>query len=114
MSFQLITSDIQTLPMQSCSKYESCSAPICPLDTNWKLRKHIKDDPVCFYLREVAKREHQGEPISGGRSDPMLVAAADVWDKRTYLAAPLRNQLLRASKSSSKGFRDSDEERLAA
>lgn len=100
--------------MQGCPKWDSCSAPICPVDKDWKLRKHLKDDPACFYLREVVKSEHRGESISVGRSDPILPAASDVWAMRDYLAAPLRNQLLRASTSGSKSFANAGSERLAA
>jgi len=40
----------------SCPKYEKCSANICPLDPNWKLRAHMNSEPVCFYLREYVKQ----------------------------------------------------------
>lgn len=40
---------------QDCPKWHKCSAPICPLDAEWSLRKHIKSERVCFYLAEAAK-----------------------------------------------------------
>jgi len=39
-----------------CPKYEKCSANICPLDRDWKLRSHLKGEPTCFYLREYVKQ----------------------------------------------------------
>jgi hypothetical protein len=41
--------------METCPKYQGCSAPICPLDPNWHKTKHLKDERVCFYLCEAQK-----------------------------------------------------------
>ena len=41
--------------INDCPKYETCSAPICPLDTDWKLRVLCNEDPTCFYLLESVK-----------------------------------------------------------
>ena len=38
-----------------CPKFESCSAPICPLDQDWQLRKYLDGERVCYYLSEYAK-----------------------------------------------------------
>jgi hypothetical protein len=38
-----------------CSKYDSCSAPICPLDTQWTQRRHLPGERVCLWLREAVK-----------------------------------------------------------
>jgi hypothetical protein len=40
---------------QACPKYQTCSAPICPLDKNWKLRVLCNEDSTCFYLLESVK-----------------------------------------------------------
>ncbi len=40
---------------QKCPKYDTCSAPICPLDKDWKLRVLCIEDPTCFYLLESVK-----------------------------------------------------------
>lgn len=37
---------------KDCPKWHSCSAGYCPLD---RAGAHIKDDPVCYYLREFYK-----------------------------------------------------------
>lgn len=109
------------LKIEHCPKYDDCNAPTCPLDKYWKQRTHIKDDPVCFYLREVVKdeaecslglpgqrpaaTEAQGGAIPRGRSDPFYAAAVSLWADRDSLAPPLVKQLLRASKTGKKGFR---------
>jgi len=41
--------------MEACPKYQSCSAPICPLDPNWRKALHLKHERVCFYLCEAQK-----------------------------------------------------------
>lgn len=45
----------RTTKSEYCPKFSKCCAPICPIDTNWKLRTHLRDEPVCFYLREYVK-----------------------------------------------------------
>ena len=40
----------------SCTKYEKCSANICPLELDWQLRSHLNGEPTCFYLREYVKQ----------------------------------------------------------
>ena len=39
----------------SCDRFQSCSANICPLDSEWSKRKHLNGDRVCFYLIEAQK-----------------------------------------------------------
>jgi hypothetical protein len=41
--------------MRSCPNWESCNAPICPLDADWKKRNMLRGEAVCRYLREYAK-----------------------------------------------------------
>lgn len=41
--------------MQHCPRWESCSAPVCPLDPIWRQVPHLDGERVCFYLTESAK-----------------------------------------------------------
>lgn len=34
-------------PMQACSRYAECSAPLCPLDPDISARIRIEEDPEC-------------------------------------------------------------------
>jgi hypothetical protein len=43
--------DLMTL----CPKFESCSAPVCPLDPIWRQVPHLAGERVCLYLTERAK-----------------------------------------------------------
>jgi hypothetical protein len=100
MSLQLITSDIQTLPMQSCSKYEACSVNICPLDPDWKLRTHLQGEPSCHYLRLVVK----GAATPEEQSSKPYQAASELWNQRDQLPTVLVSQLEKASQTKRKVF----------
>ncbi len=41
--------------MQDCTKFDHCSAPVCPLDTDYKARSTLRGEPVCLWLGEYAK-----------------------------------------------------------
>ena len=41
--------------LQDCPKLSRCNAPICPLDHEWRKRRMLNHEPVCFYLLEYAK-----------------------------------------------------------
>jgi hypothetical protein len=41
---------------ENCPRFEACSAPICPLDSQFIRRKMLKRERVCHYLREVSKQ----------------------------------------------------------
>lgn len=56
-----------------CPKWERCSAPICPLDPEALKRVMTDDDPVCFYLSEVAKPN--AEAVFRGRGRTKLFEA---------------------------------------
>lgn len=38
-----------------CDRFQTCSANICPLDSDWQKRKHLNGERVCFYLIEAQK-----------------------------------------------------------
>ncbi|MCC2680847.1 MAG: hypothetical protein K0S36_411 [Nitrosospira multiformis] len=48
---------------KDCPKWHSCSAGFCPLD---RAGVHIKDDPVCLYLREFYKENAKTNFINAG------------------------------------------------
>lgn len=41
--------------MRLCPKFDSCSATICPLDPNWRLRDVLSRDATCTWLLEMAR-----------------------------------------------------------
>lgn len=42
-------------PMKACPRYDKCSAPICPVDPNWRRRSHLEGERVCVWLTELSK-----------------------------------------------------------
>ena len=45
---------------ENCPKWNFCSAPICPLDSNCPDSCYLKGESVCFYLREAVKSGAEG------------------------------------------------------
>ena len=87
--------------MEDCPKYERCSAPICPLDPNWRKRRHLKGERVCFYLCEAQKGG--SEAIFGGRGLEelyrlMVEATPDIFIRWR----PIKSALAKAAKSGSR------------
>ena len=50
-----------TTAVRDCPKFDTCSAPICPLDPDWRLRVYRKGEPICFYLLEYVKPDARAE-----------------------------------------------------
>ena len=40
---------------ESCPRYETCSAPICPLDARWRHRHYGCGEAVCGFVLESVK-----------------------------------------------------------
>ena len=45
----------QSLTVEKCERFGKCIANICPLDTDWQKRIHLKGERVCIYLTESQK-----------------------------------------------------------
>lgn len=55
--------------MRDCPRYNVCSAPICPLDPDWRKRTHAPSERVCFYMTEAVKAGAQARFECGGLAD---------------------------------------------
>jgi len=86
--------------IRQCPKFNTCSAPICPLDPNWARRGMNSGQAVCVWFREIAKAGPQAQCVPEElRSQvaavyPVIVASVGL--------APLRAALKRAAKTRSK------------
>ena len=47
------------ISLSDCPKFQSCNAPVCPLDPVWGQRFTHKEDSTCFYLSESVKCRSQ-------------------------------------------------------
>ncbi len=87
--------------MEDCPKFQSCSAPICPLDPNWRKACHLKGERICFYLCEAQKNGSEARFRDKGLEklyQLMVEVAPDIsirWE-------PIRKVLKRAAKTGSR------------
>ena len=42
------------LQPHQCPRFDSCSSPLCPLDSEWHKRKMLRDERICYYIRTFA------------------------------------------------------------
>ena len=92
--------------MTRCKKYESCSAPICPFDADWKKRSYLNGESVCLYMSEYSKphaRELLSSTIDEESFEVVSTAYFDIYN--TYGA--LKRKLDRSSKTPSRFIRSS-------
>ena len=89
------------MKMQTCPKFHHCSAPVCPLDSKWKKRKHLKDERVCFYLCEVQKQYSQA--IFRGRGlEELYQLMVEVTPDISRRWEPIKKALKKATKTESR------------
>lgn len=86
--------------MRLCPKFDSCSATICPLDPNWRLRDVLSRDATCTWLLEMARGGPTTpcvpEQIRSQVSEALPVILSSVG------MGNLRSAMNRAAKSSSR------------
>ena len=86
-----------------CPKFEPCSAPICPLDVEWRERTYRKGEAVCHFMRMHAKNALQGQK-AGSVPEEMVETVVTVFQEICDRYAPLKTSLERAALSRPKGF----------
>jgi hypothetical protein len=47
--------DVKSTVANKCPKFNTCNAPVCPLEEEWTKRKHLSGDKCCVYLLESSK-----------------------------------------------------------
>lgn len=95
--------------MQRCSKFDSCSAPVCPLDPMWRQMGHLSEERACLYLRESAKpggMERIGTSLPRELADRVAEAYREIVGTETMPGrrglGSLRSRITAASKTGSK------------
>lgn len=51
--------------MYDCPRFQRCSAPLCPLDPDWRIRSYHRDDPRCRYLCASARADGRAKVPEG-------------------------------------------------
>lgn len=81
-----------------CPRFDSCSAPLCPLDADWRRRRHLNGDRVCAYLLEATR--HGGTlPNTLALAEGMAEAVAEAYPAIEASCGSLRSRLKRASQA---------------
>ncbi len=83
------------LPTQ-CPKFDTCGAPICPLDENLAQRNYLKGEPACLYLAERSK-PHLRAILRGPVGGIMYLAIDRAYPKIRTLYGPLKKRLERSA-----------------
>jgi hypothetical protein len=89
------------MKISNCPRFDKCSAPICPLDRNWKLRVYLKGEPICFYLLEYVKPNAKAQ-FQGSIGVRIYAAVQTSIDAMSHRYAPLRRALERAKRTGSR------------
>ena len=92
------TKNKTAIQMAQCPRFDQCSAPICPIDTDWRKRAHRKDEPVCAYLRYYAKDPLWGQK-QGTVPTELWLKVVEVYPQVIARYGPLKKVLERASGS---------------
>ena len=84
-----------------CPRWERCSAPVCPLDAEWRQRSHVRGEAVCGLLLELAKADGEAT-LRGCLPAELVETGVAVAPGMLHRWGPLRRASEKASKSGSK------------
>jgi len=79
-----------------CPKWSRCTAPICPLDPDWRNRRMLKGESICAYLLE-ASRHHGRLPERVNVTQGLRSAIAEAYPQIKLAAYPIQRRLRRAA-----------------
>ena len=65
-----------------CPRFNYCSAPLCPIDPDWRKRTMLKNERVCHYLTEVTKDGAFDRYIHRRDADLYLKASQEIGSMR--------------------------------
>lgn len=103
---------LNSICSSQCPKFNTCNAPVCPLDVTSLKKKHISGEKCCVYLLETAKVDAKTNFIGAGLNniyeaieavkDDILTSSASI--KRAYTRAAstpsrLNPKFIKANKS---------------
>jgi hypothetical protein len=84
-----------------CPKFIACRAPVCPLDRDWFVRRHIPGEPVCHWLLEASKPGAEANFGGAGRGE-LYRHVSSVALSIAERHAPIRRALERAARYGSR------------
>lgn len=88
-------------PHEQCPRFSGCSAPICPLDPNWRCAQHLPHERVCGLLCELVKAD--GPTVLAKVVTPeQLATLVEECPSISAKWSAIRSGLMRASQSGSR------------
>lgn len=84
-----------------CPRFDSCNAPICPLDPNWECSRHLPGEPVCLWLREAVKQGGIAR-IACAATEEIAAVVAETLPAIAASSSDIRHKLKVAARSGSK------------
>lgn len=87
--------------MARCPRWESCSAPVCPLAPDWERLRHVDGERVCGLLCELAKKGGEAR-LRGALPCALVDRLAEVAPKVAARWYPIRKRLRKASRTGSR------------
>lgn len=82
--------------LTECSKFQKCSAALCPLDPDWQSRTMIREDTVCSYMSEAVKNGAETR-FKGVTDEAIYLQARDVLPQMMSSSNTLKKRLQRAA-----------------
>ena len=89
------------MKIDTCPKFEKCSAAICPLDPNWQRAIHLKNERVCFFLCEVQKSDSESIFRDRGLGE-LYKLIVEATPEISWRWGAIQRVLIKARKSSSR------------
>lgn len=83
-----------------CPRFDSCNAPVCPLD-DWRRAQHLKGEAVCGLLAEIVKDGGEAR-LRACMASALVDTLASALPKITARWRAIRSRLERASRHGSK------------
>jgi hypothetical protein len=93
-------SDTQKRGAARCPRFDSCNAPVCPLD-DWQRAQHLDGEPVCGLLCELVKDGGEAR-LRACLPGALVDTLAEVFPKIAARWERVRSRLERASRTGSK------------
>ena len=90
-----------TFAVCKCPRYSSCSAPICPLDPDWRDRAHLHGERICGLLAEYVKTDGRRNLASAVPSE-LVQTLAEVLPEIRASCSDIRHKLNVASRTGSR------------
>lgn len=84
-----------------CPRFDSCNAPICPLDPKWPVAQHIQGERVCGLMTEVVKVGGQ-QRVESVLSPDQFATFVREWSKVEARWTDIRARLRASAKTGSR------------